>query len=202
MGPEILPLDRRSVARAATVVRAGGLVVFPTDTVYGLGCDPTSPGAVEKLFLAKGRGEKAVPVLCASEARARELVELSATAVELASRHWPGALTIVAPLKLKLPAKLSQGQGTLGVRVPAHEGCLSLIAACGGWLAGTSANRSGAPPGRTAREAAAAFGSEVALVLDGGSSSGASSTVVRVVGDTVTVLRSGPVGVRKEMKED
>lgn len=200
MGAEILPLDNASVVRAAAAVRAGGLVIFPTDTVYGLGCDPTDAAAVGRLFQAKGRGERAVPVLCSSESKARELVELGAAGSELARRHWPGALTVVAPLRKTLPPQLSQGGGTLGVRVPAHEGCLSLISACGGWLTGTSANRSGDPPSRTAGEAFVALGGGVDLILDGGPSPGDSSTVVRVDGDTVTILRSGPVGVRHELR--
>ncbi|MDG6988839.1 MAG: threonylcarbamoyl-AMP synthase [Nitrososphaerota archaeon] len=194
MAAAILPMDVRSVARAAESVRAGGLVVYPTDTVYGLGCDPFNEGAVDRLFAAKGREAKAVPVLCSSLDKARDLVDLDSKARQLAEARWPGALTIVAPLKMRVPDRLSQGP-YLGVRVPNHPGCLELISACGGWLTGTSANISGRPSAKSADEARRQLGASVDLILDGGPASGAESTVVRVVGGVVTILRTGPVGV-------
>ena len=189
-----------SIAEAADVVRAGGLVVYPTDTVYGLGCDPFNEDAVRRLFRAKGRGSKAVPVLCGSEARAAELVTLNAVSLQLARAHWPGPLTIVAPLKKAVPSQLTQGSGSLGVRVPRLESCILLINACGGWLTGTSANISGRPSSRTAGEASDLLGSSVDLILDGGTLQGKESTVVRVSGDTVTILRTGPIGVESRVK--
>ena len=139
MGASILPMNRAGIAKAARAVRGGGLVVYPTDTVYGLGCDPFDEGSVKRLFEAKGRGSKAVPVLCGSVKRAAELVRLNPASLELARAHWPGALTIVGPLKAKVPPLLTQGTGTLGVRVPGLRSCIDLIDACGGWLTGTSA---------------------------------------------------------------
>ncbi|MDG6898762.1 MAG: threonylcarbamoyl-AMP synthase [Nitrososphaerota archaeon] len=188
------------MAKAAEIVRRGGLVVFPTDTVYGLGCDPLNEDAVRRLFVAKGRGSKPVPVLCSSAEKAAALVVLSGRARELANAHWPGALTIVAPLRRPVPNLLTQGTSNLGVRVPAHAPCLELIRSCGGWLTGTSANLSGKRPARTAAEAADQLGGSADLVLDGGQASGKESTVVRVVADEVTILRTGPVGVGEEMK--
>jgi L-threonylcarbamoyladenylate synthase len=193
----VLPMDGKSIRRAAQVVKRGGLIVYPTDTVYGLGCDPLNEGAVKMLFAAKGRGSKAVPVLCSSPEKAGELVTLSPKALELGRRHWPGALTIVAPLKVPVPELLSQGP-SLGVRVPDHRLCLELIAACGGWLTGTSANVSGSPSSRNAKEASRQLGGAVDLILDGGDSQGTESTVVSVVGGTVAILRTGPIGVGKE----
>jgi len=196
---EILAMDRSSIRRAAGIVRRGGLIVFPTDTVYGLGCDPTNEDAVGRLFEAKGRGSKPVSVLCSSTERAEELVELRGRALELARAHWPGALTIVAPLRVPLPRLLTQGESNLGVRIPDLVACLELIESCGGWLTGTSANLSGRQPARTASEAAIQIGESVDLILDGGPLGGRESTVVQVVGDTVTILRTGPVGVGDEM---
>jgi L-threonylcarbamoyladenylate synthase len=170
-------------------------VVYPTDTVYGLGCDPLNQAAVKRLFEAKGRLSKAVPVLCSSADKAAELVKLSPRALELATKYWPGALTIVAPIRRAVPPQLTQGKNNLGVRVPAHTGALELIASCGGRLTGTSANRSGRPSARTAGEAMDQLGSLVDIILDGGRLAGAESTVVQVVGTEVTLLRSGPVGV-------
>jgi len=192
---DILPMGPSAYASAARVVGRGGLIVYPTDTVYGLGCDPLNEGAVRRLFEAKGRTSKPITVLCASEGKAAELVNLSPTALALAREHWPGALTIVAPLRRPVPEKLSQGTSLLGVRVPASDGCLKLISACGGWLAGTSANLSGRPSARTAEEAFKQLGAVVDLVLEGGTLKGKESTVVQVVGSAVTILRTGPVGV-------
>ena len=181
--------------RAAELVRKGGIIVYPTDTVYGLGCDPFNEAAVKRLFKAKGRGPKPVPVLCSSPDKAGELVLLSPRARSLASANWPGALTIVAPLRRPVPPMLTQGSGSLGVRVPSDSACLELIGLCGGWLTGTSANISGRPAAKTAREATRELGRVVDLILDGGVREGKSSTVVEVVGDAVTLLRKGPVRV-------
>ena len=201
MRAHILLLNGDSIARAAKKVRNGGLVVYPTDTVYGLGCDPLNHAAVRRLFEAKGRESKPVPVLCASAEKAAGMVELSGRALELAQKHWPGALTIVAPLRRSVPPQLSQGKPFLGVRVPNHPGCLELIAACGGWLTGTSANISGRPSSRSAAEAYDQIGSAVDIILDGGRLAGTESTVVQVVGNEVTILRTGPIGVGDELND-
>jgi len=198
MRAHLLALNSESVALAAKAVRRGLLVVYPTDTVYGLGCDPLNHAAVRRLFEAKGRESKPVPVLCASTKKADELVKLTGRAAELAMEYWPGALTIVAMLRRPVPPQLTQGGEYLGVRVPAHSGCLELIAACGGWLTGTSANRSGKPSAKSAGEALDELGDSVDFVLDGGRTTGQESTVVKVVGEEVTILRTGPIGVGNE----
>ena len=197
----IVRFDRDSIGRARSVVNGGGLIVYPTDTVYGLGCDPTSEDAVQRLSEAKKRNQRPISVLCSSESAAMELVEMNQRALELARRFWPGALTIVAPLKRSLPLPLHQGTGTLGVRVPAMPLCVALIEACGGWLTGTSANLSGSPSARTAADAASQLGDQVDLILDGGKLEGLESTVVRAVDDSIQVLRTGPVRVTDEMRE-
>jgi len=132
---------------------------------------------------------------------AMELVEMNGKALRLARKFWPGALTIVAPLKGSLPFPIHQGTGTLGVRVPALPLCVALIEACGGSLTGTSANRSGSPSARTTTEVLRQFSDDVDLILDGGRLEGPESTVVRVVGDSIQVLRAGPVGVTDATKE-
>ncbi len=177
------------------------MIVYPTDTVYGLGCDPTNADAVQRLSEAKKRNQRPIPVLCSSESAAMELVEMNQRALELARRFWPGALTIVAPMKRSLPLQLHQGTGTLGVRVPAMPLCVTLIEACGGWLTGTSANLSGLPSARTTAEAASQLGDHVDLILDGGKLEGLELTVVRAVDDGIQVLRVGPVRVTDETRE-
>ena len=201
MPPLVVPLDKDAIVRARSLVRRGGLIVYPTDTVYGLGCDPTNESAVLRLVRVKRRSERPIPILCSSVGAATELVEMSRAALELAGRFWPGALTIVAPLIKSLPYPIHGGTGTLGVRVPDARLCVALIEACGGWLAGTSANLSGSRSARTAVEAGEQLGDSVDMILDGGRLDGLESTVVRVVGDNIQVLRMGPVGVTDETKE-
>jgi len=186
-------VSAKSIREAGRLVLGGGVIVYPTDTVYGLGCDPMNGLAAERLFTIKGRGGKPVPVLCDGFDSASRLVRLSGVALRLAKKYWPGALTIVLPLMMELPELIHQGSGTLAVRVPNSRRCLELISACGGYLIGTSANKSGKPACRTAHEALRSIGEEVDLILDGGRLSEKESTVVKVSGNRVELLRSGAV---------
>jgi len=196
MPSRIVRIGPSSITEAAIVVKRGGLVVYPTDTVYGIGADPFDEGAVAKLFEAKARGNKPVTVLCDSMRSARMLASMSPTAQVLAEEFWPGGLTIVLPSLRRLPFQLDQGAGEVGVRVPALADCVKLIGQCGGFLTGTSANASGKPSCRTAEEALDALGEKVDMILDGGRLVGQESTVVRVRGEKVEVLREGAVNVR------
>lgn len=196
MTTRVVPVSSSTITEAAIVVKDGGLVVYPTDTVYGIGCDPFDEPAVARLFEAKVRGSKPVPILCDSMRSARRLASMNPTAQVLAEEHWPGGLTIVLPAALKLPFLLDQGTGEVGVRIPALNDCVRLIEACGGFLTGTSANASGSPPCRTAAEAAGELGGRVDMILDGGTLEGEESTVVRVRGENVEVLREGAVRIR------
>jgi L-threonylcarbamoyladenylate synthase len=198
MPSRIIRMSRGSIQEATSVVKSGGLVVYPTDTVYGLGSLPFEADAVDRLMYAKGRERKPLPVLCSSAAKGQELVSFGPMAARLASRYWPGALTIVAPLRRQVPFSLDQGTGTLGVRVPRSDPCLELISSCDGFLVGTSANLSGNPPSRSAEEAFKQLGRSVDLILDGGRLEGLESTVVGVIGEELTVLRQGQVRVADE----
>lgn len=201
LAARVVPIDERAIREASLLVRSGGLVVFPTDTVYGLGCDPFSREAVERLFEAKRRERKPIPVLCDSLESAAALAELTGKSLYLARKYWPGALTIVARLKMELPSPVHQGTGTVGVRVPASGKCLELIKQCGGYITGTSANLSGMPSSRSAAEAARQIGDKVDLILDGGVLTGRESTVVSVSGGKIEVLREGAVGVKDEIRK-
>ena len=191
----VLRAGQEAIEEAARLVRAGGLIIYPTDTVYGLGCDPLNTRAVERAFRAKGRGfDKPMPVLASGLEQAMRIAEFSPQALRLAEVFWPGPLTLVLPRRPVLPDAVSCGRPSVGVRVPGHDFALRLIEACGGLLIGTSANRSGHPPPRTAQEAISKLGDVVDLVIDGGPAPlGIPSTVVDLTGPEPVVLREGAI---------
>lgn len=187
--------DADAARAAAAAVREGLLVVLPTDTVYGLGADPRSPRAVDRLLTAKGRGrDKPSPVLVASVAQAEELArEAPDVAKALMAEFWPGALTLVLPSE-RLGWDLGETNGTIALRMPNHPAALELLKEAGP-LAVSSANLSGRPPAATVGEAVEQLGGKVAVYLDGGSCpGGAPSTIVSFDGGLMRVLREGGVG--------
>lgn len=198
---EIISLDTTVLAvateHAAGVLRAGGVVVAPTDTVYGLLCDGTNAVAVEKMFAIKHRPqEKAFPIFVRDITAARRYAYISDVKARLLAAVWPGAVTAIFHHKEKLPAVLTGGRDTLGIRIPDHQFIAALLAKMDMPLAQTSANISDAPPARTAADAAAYFeGRETKpdLMVDGGEVSGVSSTVVDCTGASPLILRSGIV---------
>ncbi len=197
MRPDILPAGRpAALERAVAVLRAGGLVVLPTDTVYGVAAHAFLPTAVARLFEAKGRStEKAIPLLLADAGALPEVAsEVPPAAWALARRFWPGALSLVVPRSPAVPDIVTGGSDTVAVRVPDHEVARALIQRLGAPLAATSANRSGEPAPVTARDALEMLGEWVALVLDGGPSpGGVASTVLDLTASPPRVLRPGPL---------
>lgn len=194
---KVVKCAREAIEEAANIISVGGLVVYPTDTVYGLGCDPFNAEAVEKVFKLKKRPNRPLPILVSDLDLAEQLVELGRVGKELAYRFWPGALTIVAPLKknLPLPDVLTCGFKTLGVRLPNHACILSLLKRVGGFLVGTSANRSGDAPPLTLEDAVRSLGGGADIYLDGGRATlGRESTVVDICGEGVRVVREGALG--------
>jgi L-threonylcarbamoyladenylate synthase len=179
---------------ALEILKNDGTVVFPTDTVYGLGTNAFSVPAIDQLFAIKEREpDRAIAVLIGSIDQLPEVTENpSQTAFELARKHWPGALTLVVPRHPKMPNNLSP-RPTLGVRIPDHPFALALLQAAGP-LAVTSANLSGQPNTTTAEQVLAQLNQRVDLVLDGGETrGGVPSTVVDMTGTEPVVLRQGPV---------
>ena len=181
---------------AVELLRAGGIVAVPTDTVYGIAADMALPDAIERLFAAKGRPpEKAVAVLLADAAQAAELGVLNPAATLLAERFWPGGLTLVLPVRpeARLPRVLAGGAPTIGVRVPNHPTPRALAAVLGP-LPTTSANRSGEADARDAHEILERLGDSLALVLDGGPiRGGPASTVVDCTLEWPSILREGAI---------
>jgi len=192
----LLPDGPGAHAEAIALLRAGGIVAVPTDTVYGIAADMALPDAIERLFAAKGRPpEKAVAVLLADAAQADQLGVLSPAAIVLAERFWPGGLTLVLPVRpeARLPRVLAGGAPTIGVRVPDHPTPRALAAVLGP-LPTTSANRSGDADARNAQEIAERLGESLALVLDGGPvRGGPASTVVDCTLEWPSILREGAI---------
>lgn len=179
--------------RAAAALRAGQVVVVPTDTVYGVAVDPSVPGATGRLFAAKRRPRDVpLPVLVAEPADATRVAVVGAGASALIERFWPGALTVVMPRRPGLAYDLGIDEATVGVRCPDHEFVRELCRRVGP-LAVTSANRHGEPTPGTATGVAEALGDTVALVVDAGSCEGSASTVVDCTGDRVALLREGSI---------
>ncbi len=186
--------DAAGLARAAAILRAGGVVAFPTDTVYGLAADPREDAAVERIFVLKGRRQGiAVPLVAADMSQAQAAGVFHAQAARLAAAFWPGPLSIVVPASGLLTAAGLGADGTIAIRVPAHDVACALASAFGFCVTATSANRSGTPPAQSAAEAAAEL-PDVDLVLDGGPSpGGAPSTIVGFDASGPVLVRAGAV---------
>ena len=183
------------IADAVAAVRSGGLIVFPTDTIYGIGAVPDDALATARLFDAKHRPrDLTLPVLTATLGAARAVARFDDRAERLAASLWPGALTLVLPrTDASAGWELGGDGGSIGVRVPSHPLAVALLDAAGP-LATTSANRSGEPPAVTCDELHAAFGDRVAVYLcQEPPLSGAASTVVDLTHANVRVLRPGGV---------
>jgi L-threonylcarbamoyladenylate synthase len=186
-----------SIKEAAEILREGGLVAFPTETVYGLGANALDAAAVAKIYEAKGRPETSPLIVHASSIEmARSLVtEWPREAEELAQRWWPGPLTLVLPKAARIPGIVTARLPTVGVRVPAHPLALELIEAAGIPLAAPSANRFKELSPTTAAHVRAAFGDTIP-VLDGGPTRvGIESTVVSIADGKVTLLRPGMIAL-------
>lgn len=190
--------DPGVIAEAAGILRQGGLVAFPTETVYGLGADALDAAAVGRIFAAKGRPAfNPVIVHVADAEAARALVSAwPASAQALAERFWPGPVTMVLPKADVVPSIVTAGLDAVAIRVPAHPVALALLEAFRGPIAAPSANRSGLLSPTAAHHVAAALGDRVDLVLDAGPTDvGIESTVVDLTGPLPRILRPGLVGL-------
>jgi L-threonylcarbamoyladenylate synthase len=188
--------DDAGRAAAIRILREGGVVALPTDTVYGIGVDLSVPGGIERLFEAKRRpADRAIVLLLAEAGQAATLADWPPAAAVLAEAFWPGGLTLVVPQRpsVAFPAELTASRSTIGLRVPDHPSPRALAAALGP-LPVTSANVSGLPEARTALEIVTQLGDAVDLVLDGGPSRGGPpSTVVDCTVEPPRILRAGAI---------
>ena len=200
MPPVVAGTEPEVVARAVAALRRGQIVGIPTDTVYGLAAAINRPSALARLYTLKGRPlDKAIPVLLSGSDDIRLVAaEVSDEAHFLVSRFWPGALTLVVPARAELPGEvvaMSEDHApTVAVRVPAHPLTRAIIAAAGGALAVTSANRSGETPCLTAAAVAELGAASPDLVIDGGPAPlGSPSTIVALSDGEVVMLRTGAI---------
>jgi len=196
MNGNLVKATPANIRKAARVMRQGGLVAFPTETVYGLGANAMDTRAVAEIFLAKGRPSDNPLIVHIATMKELEMVarDVPAVALKLMKKFWPGPLTFVLRKRREVPDVVTAGGKTVAVRMPKHKIALALIRAAGCPVAAPSANLAGKPSPTTAAHVAEDFGPEVAMILDGGRTRhGLESTVVDVTGAKVEILRSGAV---------
>lgn len=190
--------DDSMLSSVSSVIQAGGLVAFPTDTVYGLGCDAFNPKAIRRLYEAKRRSsQKAIPVLIATlEDLNKVALNITPEILSIGKALWPGPLTIVMEKHHDLPEEISN-ESTIGIRIPAHPVTLDILKACGP-LAVSSANVSGGLNAKTAPEVLEQLTGRFNLLIDGGPSLGSEpSTVIDVTRKLVRILREGPISMEQ-----
>lgn len=190
-----------NVARGVEVLRAGGLVAFPTETVYGLGADASQPDAVRRIFEAKARpADRPLTVHIGPDADPLRWASFDEDAMRLAAAFWPGPLTLVGPRTPLVPDIVTAGGDTVGVRIPDHPMAITLLTAFGGGVAAPSANRSGRLSPTSAAHVRDDLGDRIDLILDGGHCPGGMESTVLLTGATPRVLRPGAIP-RSELEE-
>jgi len=186
---------QREIEKGVKILQMGGVIAFPTDTVYGLGADAFNSTAMERIYEIKNRPKhRQLPLLIADVERLTTLADpIPEIAWFLARRFWPGGLTLVLPKTDSLPVYLASGP-TIAVRVPDHPVCLALIQHLGNPIIGTSANISGQPAALTADEVGQQLGGKIDFIIDGGKCPGGKeSTVVDVTRESPVILRQGVI---------
>jgi L-threonylcarbamoyladenylate synthase len=186
-----------NIAEAVAALRRGDVIVFPTETLYGLGADALNSTAVEKVFQLKGRDSKnPIPVLVTDREMLFNLVvAIPSLAEKLISRFWPGPLTIIFPARRDIPPRLLNASGGIGVRISSQTIAAELIKALGRPLTATSANPSGRPPAHIVQDAKEYFSDRINIFVDGGKlASKTGSTVVEILDDALRIIRAGDIG--------
>jgi L-threonylcarbamoyladenylate synthase len=194
----VLKATKNNIMIAAQIVKRGGLVVYPTETVYGLGCDPFNAEAVKRILKVKDNRSKPLPVLAASIVDADKVAFVSPNGKRLAAKFWPGPLTMVFPKKPNFPDDVTFGLDSVGLRIPDNNVALHLIRLCGGLLIGSSANRTGEESPRSVQEISGELKEMVDVVLDGGAATrGKPSTVADLTSEKPRILREGPISLKE-----
>ena len=191
---------QKQVAMGIAILRQGGVVAFPTDTVYGLGAGANIPQAVERVYQVKERpANMALPLLLADISQINEVAEsVPPIAWLLAKKFLPGALTMVLPKSKSVPDTITAGNKTVAIRIPDHPVPVALARGLGMPIVGTSANLSGQPSALTANDVYSQFGDKVDLIIDGGKCRGGrESTIIDVTGKVPVILREGAISERE-----
>lgn len=186
--------DEELIRQAGDILRSGGLVAFPTETVYGLGGDALNPASSARIYQAKGRPSDNPLIVHIADMEALDAIvrEIPAEARALAEAFWPGPLTMILPKADIVPRETTGGLETVAVRMPAHRTARELIRAAGGYVAAPSANRSGRPSPTLAKYVAQDLDGRIEMIIDGGSVEiGLESTIVDLTSDKPTILRPG-----------
>ena len=190
-----IPDNRESRIHAAEIIRSGGVIAFRTDTFYGLGVDPFNRDAIVRIKKLKGReDDQPILLLVSDESEVDRFIEQSEFFKVIAKGHWPAPLTLIGFARPEVPIELTAGTKSIGVRLPDDDDVRALVRACGGALTATSANISGQPPARTAKEVENYFPSGIDLIIDAGEATATQpSTVLDLVGREPRVIREGAV---------
>lgn len=187
-------LTAEDLERAVQVLRNGGIVAYPTDTLYGLAVDPRSAEAVRRLFAVKSReAGHAVPVIAADFEQAHQVGEFDERSERAARAFWPGPLSLLLAGRPALRGELLGDDGSVAVRVPAHEVARALAAGLGYGITATSANRSGQPPATRAAAVAREIGAVIDLVLDGGDTPGGPASTIVDLRGAPRLVRAGAI---------
>ena len=192
----MMTTKHKRIAEAGQILRNGGLVAFPTETVYGLGANALDEHAAEKIYKAKGRPSDNPLIIHIAKMESLPLIvsEIPTEALELAKCYWPGPLTMIFPKSDIVPLTITGGLASIAVRMPDHHIALELIEAGGGFVAAPSANTSGRPSPTRAAHVAEDLGDNVDMIIDGGDTTiGLESTIIDFSSDEVTILRPGAI---------
>jgi L-threonylcarbamoyladenylate synthase len=193
--------DINRIFEIGEMIKKGGVIVYPTDTVYGIGGNPFLEDVVIRIKNIKQREEKAMPILISSLEKAKEIAYFNDLSLKIANTFWPGPLTIVLKTKVKFSPHLTGGRDSIGLRIPNHELALKIIEASGGALIGTSANISGRPPAISIEDLDEKIRSSVDLIIDGGKCYlGKPSTVIEVIDAKIKIIRIGAIGIDEFIK--
>jgi len=188
----LVEANEENIQKAAEIVKRGGIVIYPTDTVYGLGGDPFNLHAVHKIITIKKRENNPLPILASDIEHVKKIAYINEFSKKMMEEFWPGPLTLILRKKEILPDLVTSGLGNVGVRIPNNQIALNLIKLSGGLLIGTSANLSKRKISLTGNEAYKQIGKYVDIVLNGGLTTlKKESTVVRLNHNRVSILRKG-----------
>jgi L-threonylcarbamoyladenylate synthase len=189
---------RREILKCASIVKTGGVIVYPTDTVYGIGCDPYLDEAVERIFEIKGRNKgNPFPILASNILDIEKIALLGNIGKRLAMIFWPGALTIISTLiDTRISTKVTAGKTTVGVRVPNNKCVITLLKHCK-YLVGTSANNSGEKPCNSVSEVISSSLRGFDAILDGGNMKQGESTILDLSGRVPKITREGVISSKE-----